>query len=161
MKISAPIDLKFSRQYVVEIYLLDEWQLSYYIKQLQHRNKDMNKQSVGHGTFWPFGGRLPFLLFLWTSLTGAYGRACTRCGSYLESGWHHCILHFFLYLLRESMVQKTAAFVNDRLFSPIQIHKFAFKVTVFFLFEPVREKTNTLGFDQARHKPGCIVTEDV
>ena len=27
-------------------------------------------------------------------------------------------------------------------------------------FEPVREKTNNLGSDQVRHKPGCTVTED-
>ena len=27
-------------------------------------------------------------------------------------------------------------------------------------YEPVREKTNTLGSDQVRHKPGCAVTED-
>ena len=27
-------------------------------------------------------------------------------------------------------------------------------------FEPVREKTNNLGSDQVRHKPGCKVTED-
>ena len=26
--------------------------------------------------------------------------------------------------------------------------------------EPVREKTNNLGSDQVRHKPGCTVTED-
>ena len=26
--------------------------------------------------------------------------------------------------------------------------------------EPVHEKTNTLGSDQVRHKPGCTVTED-
>ena len=26
--------------------------------------------------------------------------------------------------------------------------------------EPVREKTNNLGSDQARHKPGCTVTKD-
>ena len=26
--------------------------------------------------------------------------------------------------------------------------------------ELVREKTNNLGSDQARHKPGCTVTED-
>ena len=28
------------------------------------------------------------------------------------------------------------------------------------LYEPVREKTINLGSDQARHKPGCTVTED-
>ena len=28
------------------------------------------------------------------------------------------------------------------------------------LIEPVREKTNNLGSDQVRHKPGCAVTED-
>ena len=28
------------------------------------------------------------------------------------------------------------------------------------LFEPVREKTNNMGSDQVRHKPGCTVTED-
>ena len=28
------------------------------------------------------------------------------------------------------------------------------------LNEPVREKTNSLGSDQVRHKPGCSVTED-
>ena len=28
-------------------------------------------------------------------------------------------------------------------------------------FEPVREKTNNLGSDQVRYKPGCTVTEDV
>ena len=28
------------------------------------------------------------------------------------------------------------------------------------LFEPVREKTNNLGSDQARYKPGCTVAED-
>ena len=27
------------------------------------------------------------------------------------------------------------------------------------LDEPVREKTNNLGSDQVRHKPGCTVTE--
>ena len=27
-------------------------------------------------------------------------------------------------------------------------------------YEPVREKTNNLGSDQVRHKPGCTVTED-
>ena len=27
---------------------------------------------MGHGTFWPFGGHLPFLLFLWTSLIGLF-----------------------------------------------------------------------------------------
>ena len=27
------------------------------------------------------------------------------------------------------------------------------------VFEPVREKTNTLGSDQVRHKQGCTVTE--
>ena len=27
-------------------------------------------------------------------------------------------------------------------------------------FEPVHEKTNNLGSDQVRHKPGCTVTED-
>ena len=26
--------------------------------------------------------------------------------------------------------------------------------------EPVREKTNNLGFDQVRHKPRCTITED-
>ena len=26
--------------------------------------------------------------------------------------------------------------------------------------EPVREKSNNLGSDQVRHKPGCTVTED-
>ena len=26
-------------------------------------------------------------------------------------------------------------------------------------FEPVREKTNNLGSDKVRHKPGCTVTE--
>ena len=26
--------------------------------------------------------------------------------------------------------------------------------------EPVREKTNNLGSDEVRHKPGCTVTED-
>ena len=26
--------------------------------------------------------------------------------------------------------------------------------------EPVHEKTNNLGSDQVRHKPGCTVTED-
>ena len=30
-----------------------------------------------------------------------------------------------------------------------------------FLFEPVHEKTNNLGSDQVRHKPGCTVTEEV
>ena len=29
-----------------------------------------------------------------------------------------------------------------------------------FLYEPVREKTNNLGSDQVRHKPGCTVKED-
>ena len=29
-----------------------------------------------------------------------------------------------------------------------------------YLFEPVREKTNNLGYDQVRHKSGCTVTED-
>ena len=28
-----------------------------------------------------------------------------------------------------------------------------------FTFEPVHEKTNNLGSDQVRHKPGCTVTE--
>ena len=28
------------------------------------------------------------------------------------------------------------------------------------IIEPVREKTNNLGYDQVRHKPGCTVTED-
>ena len=28
------------------------------------------------------------------------------------------------------------------------------------IIEPVREKTNSLGSDQVRHKPGCTVTED-
>ena len=28
------------------------------------------------------------------------------------------------------------------------------------LDEPVREKTNKLGSDQVRHKPGCTVTEE-
>ena len=28
------------------------------------------------------------------------------------------------------------------------------------LFEPVHEKTNNLGSDQVRHKPGCTFTED-
>ena len=28
------------------------------------------------------------------------------------------------------------------------------------IIEPVGEKTNTLGSDPVRHKPGCIVTED-
>ena len=28
------------------------------------------------------------------------------------------------------------------------------------LDEPVREKTNNLGSDQVRHKPGCTVTEE-
>ena len=28
-------------------------------------------------------------------------------------------------------------------------------------FEPVREKTNNLGCDQVRHKPGCTITEEV
>ena len=28
------------------------------------------------------------------------------------------------------------------------------------LDEPVHEKTNNLGSDQVRHKPGCTVTED-
>ena len=28
------------------------------------------------------------------------------------------------------------------------------------IIEPVREKTNNLGFDQVRHKLGCTVTED-
>ena len=27
-------------------------------------------------------------------------------------------------------------------------------------YEPVREKTNNLGSDQVRHKPGCTVTEE-
>ena len=27
-------------------------------------------------------------------------------------------------------------------------------------FEPMRKKTNNLGSDQVRHKPGCTVTED-
>ena len=27
-------------------------------------------------------------------------------------------------------------------------------------YEPLREKTNTLGSDQVRHKPGCSITED-
>ena len=27
-------------------------------------------------------------------------------------------------------------------------------------YEPMREKTNNLGSDQVRHKPGCTVTED-
>ena len=27
------------------------------------------------------------------------------------------------------------------------------------IYEPVREKTNNLGSDQARHKPACTVTE--
>ena len=27
-------------------------------------------------------------------------------------------------------------------------------------YEPVREKTNNLGSDQIRHKPGCTGTED-
>ena len=34
-------------------------------------------------------------------------------------------------------------------------------MSVFSLFnEPVHEKTNNLGSDQVRHKPGCTVTED-
>ena len=28
------------------------------------------------------------------------------------------------------------------------------------IFEPVREKTNNLGSDQARYKPGCTASED-
>ena len=28
------------------------------------------------------------------------------------------------------------------------------------IYEPVREKTNNLGSDHVRHKPGCTVTED-
>ena len=28
------------------------------------------------------------------------------------------------------------------------------------VYEPVNEKTNNLGSDQVRHKPGCTVTED-
>ena len=28
------------------------------------------------------------------------------------------------------------------------------------VFEPVRKKTNNLGSDQVRHKPGCTVAED-
>ena len=27
------------------------------------------------------------------------------------------------------------------------------------IFEPVREKTNNLGFEQVRHKAGCTITE--
>ena len=27
-------------------------------------------------------------------------------------------------------------------------------------YKPLREKTNNLGFDKVRHKPGCTVTED-
>ena len=29
-----------------------------------------------------------------------------------------------------------------------------------FTFEPEREKTNNLGYDPVRHKPGCTVTGD-
>ena len=32
--------------------------------------------------------------------------------------------------------------------------------SVQLLYEPVREKTNNLGSDQVRHKPGCTVAED-
>ena len=28
------------------------------------------------------------------------------------------------------------------------------------IYEPVHEKSNNLGSDQVRHKPGCTVTED-
>ena len=28
------------------------------------------------------------------------------------------------------------------------------------IFEPVREKTNNLGSNQVRHKPGCTLTQD-
>ena len=31
---------------------------------------------------------------------------------------------------------------------------------MYFINEPVREKTNNLGSNQARHKPGCTLTED-
>ena len=37
--------------------------------------------------------------------------------------------------------------------------KHSYSVCVFVL-EPVCEKTNNLGSDQVRHKPGCTVTED-
>ena len=32
--------------------------------------------------------------------------------------------------------------------------------SLYTLFEPVHEKTNNLGSDQVRLKPGCTVTED-
>ena len=32
-------------------------------------------------------------------------------------------------------------------------------VHVHFIYEPVREKTNNLGSDKVRHRPGCTVTE--
>ena len=33
-------------------------------------------------------------------------------------------------------------------------------VSLKIAYDPVREKTNNLGFDQVRHKPGCTSTED-
>ena len=44
----------------------------------------------------------------------------------------------------------------------LRYHKFKilyFEIWETVIFEPVREKTNILGSDQARHKPACTVTE--
>ena len=35
-----------------------------------------------------------------------------------------------------------------------------FKPDAMIEFEPRREKTNVLGFEQVRHIPGCAATED-
>ena len=52
------------------------------------------------------------------------------------------IINFASYL----NFKKTALYVFDTLYIPKN--------------EPVPEKTNILGYDQVRHKPGCTVTED-
>ena len=52
-------------------------------------------------------------------------------------------------LLKDAIIYKNVSYVT-LIFSRFHITS----------FEPVCEKTNNLGSDQVRHKPGCTVTED-
>ena len=47
---------------------------------------------------------------------------------------------------------------QERLFGAHEIQRFNRYGEI--RYEPVHEKTNNLGSDQVRHKPGCTVTED-
>ena len=89
------------------------------------------------------------------------GQLCSNCTADQRLCVHNTVSKIHLlsnpkFQLLSIFCSCTDRFVSDLVGNPED----QFSRVAAHIFDPVHEKTNNLGSHQARHKPGCTVTED-